>query len=134
MPDHHVLNSARSLGIHSEAFQIQATVLKRLAAVQDLHKQGLASLQEHLDSLTIQMEGTRHLLDAAAAVETAPARQQMLKVLSRSSNELRHLVSLQNSSFLIISPLSPCCSSAVGLSFIRHGSACTLAVHCRALL
>ena len=32
------------------------------------------------NSLTIQMEGTRQLLEAAAAVETALDRQHMLKV------------------------------------------------------
>ena len=49
--------------------------------MQDLHRRWLASLQQHLDSLNIQMEGTRQLLDAAAAVETATDRQQMLKVM-----------------------------------------------------
>lgn len=81
MLDHHVLDLACSLGIHSEAFQRQASELERLPAVQDLHKRWLASLQQHLDSLNIQMGGTWQLLDAAAAVETATDRQQMLKVI-----------------------------------------------------
>ena len=51
--------------------------------MQDLHKRWLASLQQHLDSLNIQIEGTRQLLDAAAAIETAMDRRQMLKVLHR---------------------------------------------------
>ena len=108
-------------------------MLERLPAVQDLHKRWLASLQQHLDSLNIQMEGTQQLLEAAAAVETASDRQQMLKVPFGSIIKLRHLVSFMISSLLDVALLGSCCSSAVWLAIISHGSACVLAVRCRSL-
>ena len=49
-------------------------------ALQDLHKDWLASSQRYLDSLAVQVEGTWQLLNAAAATELAAGRQRLLKV------------------------------------------------------
>ena len=90
-------------------------------------------MQQYLDSLNIQMEGTCQLLDAAAAVETVTDRQQMLQVFNCLAMSYGLCCPVRALALQLRRVWVHAAALQEELRFNCHGSACRLAVACGAL-